>query len=58
MRFLLILVAAGAVYLAIHTMKRHGIEPGAQDFWICLVSPFAAGAAVVVAPTLKKKAKS
>lgn len=57
MRFMLILVAAGAVYLSIHTMKRRGIEPGTQDFWVCLLSPFAAGASVVVAPTLKKKAK-
>lgn len=57
MRFLLILLAAAAVYLSIYTMKKHGIEPSSQDFWACLVPPCAAGVLVVLAPKLKKKAK-
>lgn len=57
MRFLLILLAAAAVYLSIHTMKKHDMEPSSQDFWACLVPPAAAGALVVLAPRLKKKVK-
>lgn len=58
MRLLLILMAAAAVYAAIWTMGKHGLVPGSQDFWVCLVSPFAAGAMTFLAPTLKKKAKT
>lgn len=57
MRFLLILLAAAAVYLSVHMLGNHGIEPSSQDFWLCLVPPCAAGAIVVLAPKLKKKAK-
>jgi hypothetical protein len=57
MRFLLILLAAAAVYLSIYTLGKHGIVPASQDFWACLVPPWMAGALVILAPKLKKKAK-
>jgi hypothetical protein len=58
MRLMLVLLAAAAVYLSIYTMKKHGLEPGSQDFWMALVPACASGAIVVLAPNLKKKAKS
>lgn len=57
MRFLLILLAAGAVCLSIFMLGKHGVTPDSPDFWACLVPPAAAGALVVLAPKLKKKAK-
>lgn len=57
MRFLLILLAAAAVYLSIHMLGKHNIDPSSQDFWACMVPPAAAGALVVLVPKLKKKAK-
>jgi hypothetical protein len=57
MRFLLILLAAAAVYLSVYTLGKRGIEPGSQDFWACLVPPCVAGALVILTPKLKKKAK-
>lgn len=55
MRFLLILIAAAAVYLSIHTLKQHGVEPAAKDFWICQGSAIAAGVCAVLSVCPKKK---
>lgn len=59
MRFLLILIAAGAVYASIYTLKKHGIEPGTLDFWICQASAAAAGACAFLSvfPRKKKEGK-
>jgi len=45
--FGMILVAAAAVYLSIHTLKMHGVEPASRDFWVCMTAPFLAGLIVM-----------
>lgn len=57
MRFLLILIAAAAVYASIYTLKKHGVEPGSVDFWICQASSVAAGACAFLSVFPKKKEK-
>jgi len=55
MKLLLVLLAAAAVYLSAWTLGKHGINPQAQEFWLCTVPTFAAGAIVVLISRIKGK---
>lgn len=57
MKFMLVLLAAAAVYLSIWTLGKHGVTPQVQDFWLSVVPPFAAGVIVALAPRIKGKKK-
>lgn len=56
-RFGMILLATAAVYLSLHTLRQHGMEPASKDFWICMGSPFLAGLIVMMAGMRGKKEK-